>query len=68
MPQVTLNIDGKLYQQAERGAREADFGSVEEYILFILKDVLLEENEVSSSFKEDEDGIKERLKSLGYIE
>lgn len=68
MPHVTLNIDEKLHKQAKKVAKELDFGSVEEYMLFILKDVLLEDETLPSSTKEDEAAVKDRLKSLGYIE
>lgn len=69
MPQVTLSIDEKLYQEAKKAAKEGDFASVEEYILFILKDVLLDEEVSPSSAKnEHEESVKERLRSLGYIE
>lgn len=43
------------------------FNSVEEYIEFILSEVIKEEKTVSEYTSEEEEMIKERLRKLGYI-
>lgn len=64
---VKVEISKELYDKAEKFVKEqGGFESVEELIEFLLKEVLEESEEVSMS-KEDEEKVKERLRSLGYI-
>ena len=65
----TVVIPGKLYQLIERRATVTGFGSVEEYIMFILQEVVTEGSEdAGAAFNEqDEEEVKKRLKALGYM-
>jgi hypothetical protein len=40
---------------------------VEEYVEFVLREVVKDEEEKQKYSKEDEEQIKQRLKSLGYL-
>lgn len=64
---VTLRISRSVYEKAkEYVEKHGGFASVEELIEFVLEEVLSEEgSEVYS--KEDEEKVKERLRSLGYL-
>ncbi|MFQ5940576.1 MAG: hypothetical protein ACE5KA_02610 [Nitrososphaerales archaeon] len=45
-----------------------EFKSVEEYVNFVLTEVVKDDEEHQSTYtKEEEEEIKNRLKSLGYI-
>lgn len=47
-----------------------EFESPEEYITYVLKEVLYhveEENDLSDAEEVDEDQVRDRLKSLGYL-
>ena len=62
-------IPGKLYRLMEQRAMATGFGSVEEYVMFILEEVVGEEaqpEEVTLS-EQDEEEVKQRLKALGYL-
>lgn len=47
---------------------EGEFNSVEEYIEFVLTELLKEEEEEEIYTPEEEEEIKKRLRALGYIE
>lgn len=65
---VVVHISKDLYEKVKRRVKESDeFKSVEEYVDFLLKEVVKEEEELKSSTEKDEEKIKQRLKSLGYM-
>ncbi len=59
-----------LYGKIEERVKAADFGSVDEYVTFVLEEVLKEEGgEEEKGFSaEEEEEVKKRLKALGYME
>jgi metal-responsive CopG/Arc/MetJ family transcriptional regulator len=59
-----IEISDKLYKTLEKNAKEGGFKSVEEYIEFVLKELVEDEENVSP---EEEKQVKERLKALGYL-
>jgi Arc/MetJ-type ribon-helix-helix transcriptional regulator len=62
-------LPAELYSQIEERVKATDFGSVEEYVRFVLEEVLKNEGEEEQAFsKEDEEEVKKRLKALGYLE
>ena len=63
----TLLLPAELYDRLEERVKATDFGSVEEYVIFILEEVLKEGEEGALS-KEEEEEIKKRLRALGYLE
>ena len=60
----------ELYNQIDERAKVTGFGSVEEYITFVMEEVLKDEEEENSvTFsKEEEEEVKKRLKALGYLD
>jgi hypothetical protein len=66
----SLLIPDELYRLVEERAKSTGFDSVEEYIIFILQEVVNDanENEVSKLGEEDEEEVRKRLKALGYLE
>jgi len=63
----TVFISAELYSRIEERVRTTGFGSVDEYIIFVLEEVLKEEGERAFS-KEEEEEVKKRLKALGYLD
>ena len=62
-------LPAELYSKIEERVNTTDFVSVEEYVTFVLEEVIKEENEEEKAFsKEDEEEVKKRLKALGYLE
>jgi len=66
---VTVHISKELYEKAKKYVEESEgeFKSVDEFVEFVLKEVLSEEVEEKVFTKEEEEKIKERLRALGYI-
>ncbi len=63
----TVFLPAELYSRIEERVKATAFSSVEEYVIFILEEVLKEEGEEEQAFsKEEEEEVKKRLKALGY--
>ena len=63
-------LTAKLYGQIEERVKATDFSSVDEYVTFVLEEILKEdeEQEKGETFsKEDEEEVRQRLKGLGYL-
>ena len=59
----------ELYDRVRKRVEAADFASVDEYVIFVLSEVLKEEeNEEIALSEEQEEEVKKRLRSLGYLE
>ena len=65
---VSIEIRKDLYDRVKEEVErsEGEFKSVEEYIEFVLEELLSEEEEEVYT-KEEEEEIKRRLRALGYI-
>lgn len=63
--EVKLKLSKELMEKLEERSKEAGFKTLQEYIIFILNEVVKEEEEEIS--ETDEKEIKERLRALGYI-
>ena len=64
-----VNITEELYTKIEERAKETGFGSVEEYVNFVMEEVLKDDDEEQVTFsKEEEEEVKKRLKALGYLD
>jgi len=63
-----VNISKELYEKAEKFVKESGgFSSVEELVEFLLNEVLSEESAEYKLSKEEEEEVKRRLRSLGYL-
>ena len=64
---VYLSAD--VYQKIQERAEETGFGSVDEYVNFVMEEVLKDEEEEEVVFsKEEEEEVKKRLRALGYLD
>ena len=63
-------LSAELYGRIEERVRETGFGSVDEYVTFVLEEVLKEEGEETevAFTKEEEEEVKKRLRALGYLD
>jgi hypothetical protein len=61
-----------LYGRIEERVCATDFRSVEEYVTFVLEEVLKGEEECDEEeptfSEEEEEEVKKRLRALGYLE
>ena len=66
---VPVNISKELVDEIQRRVDESEgeFKTVEEFIEFVLTEVLIEEEPEQVYTPEEEEEIKERLRRLGYI-
>ena len=64
---VSIKIPKKLYERIVEEIKDSsEFKTVEEFVRYVLEQVLEEEEETVYS-EEEEEAIKERLRSLGYL-
>jgi tetrahydromethanopterin S-methyltransferase subunit G len=66
----TILLPAKLYNRIEERAKLSGFDSVNEYVIFVLGEVMNEDEETEhvTMSKAEEEEIKKRLKELGYLE
>jgi len=65
---VTIKIPRPLYDRLKTIINESGFGSVNEFVVYVLRDLVslgLEENRDLT--REETESIKQRLKNLGYF-
>ncbi len=65
-----VNLPAELYRRVKDKAAATNFESVDEYVIFVLSEVLKEEDEGEklAVASEQEKEIKKRLKALGYLD
>jgi hypothetical protein len=66
---VAVYISKSLYNEVEKRSKEhiKKFRSVEEYVEFVLREVLKGKRKEEKYSKKDEEIIKKRLRRLGYL-
>ena len=66
---ISIKIPAQLYERIEKRVNETDFPSVSDYVAYVLREVLASLDEDYEVFtEEEEEKIKERLRSLGYLD
>ena len=67
---TTVSIPKPLYEKIQGRIKDTGFTSVSDYVTYVLRQVIseLEEDQEEPFTREDEEKVKERLRSLGYIE
>ena len=63
-----VNLPAELYKQIKDRAEATNFESVDEYVIFVLSEVLKEAEETVTIDPEQEAEVKKRLKALGYLD
>lgn len=64
----SINISSQLYNEIKkRYVDSGEFESVEEFVELVLREFLQEEDYEEAYSPEEEERIKERLRSLGYL-
>lgn len=64
---TTVSIPVPLFQKMKKQIEGTGFTSVSSYVGYILREVIAEKGEAAFT-EEDEDKIREKLESLGYLE
>ena len=60
-----VSLPAELYSRIEERAKATGFSSTDDYIAFVLEEVVKEEGEAAVS-QEEEAELKRRLRALGY--
>ncbi len=60
-------MPAELYSKIEERVKATDFSSVDEYVEFVLEEVIKEKEWESAFTEEEEKEVKKRLKDLGYL-
>ena len=66
----SVPIPATLYKKIEETIKNTGFADVSSYIIYILREILAEQQtktEEEKLSKEDEEKVKQRLKALGYL-
>lgn len=62
-------LSAELYDKIKERVEATDFSSVEQYVAFVLEEILKEEDEEEKTSPEEaEEEVKKRLKALGYLD
>ena len=66
---TTVSIPTPLFKKIEERIKDTGFTSVPSYVIYVLKEIITEEEEETEEpFTEEEDRVKARLRALGYID
>lgn len=67
-----VDVDDDIYGVLEARAEEKDFDTTEEYIQYLLEQVVekirREKKQQDSYTEEEEEKVKDRLRGLGYLD
>ena len=61
-------VSADIYQKIQERVEATGFGSVDEYVAFVMEEVLKDEGEEEVFSKEEEEEVKKRLRALGYLD
>ena len=64
---VTLKIPRPLYNKIKAVIEESGFSSVNEFVVYVLRDLVSGRKDKKELSKEEIEAIRQRLKSLGYF-
>jgi Arc/MetJ-type ribon-helix-helix transcriptional regulator len=67
---TSVSIPAPLFDKIRRRIEGTGFTSVSSYVVYVLREVLAEDavDEKEAFSREDEERVKERLRSLGYLD
>ncbi len=67
---TTVSIPTPLFEKIKKRIEGTGFTSVSSYVVYVLREILAEDStgEEEAFSKEDEERVKERLRSLGYLD
>ena len=69
--EIKINLNEELKEKLEQQCQASDFSSVEELASFVITEFVKGQNQEApqeAMSEEDEAKVKERLKSLGYLD
>ncbi|MDY6931981.1 MAG: CopG family transcriptional regulator [Halobacteriota archaeon] len=65
----TVLLRSEIYNTIEERIKDLDFTSVDEYVEFVMTEILKDDDDEEVTFtQEEEEEVKNRLKALGYLD
>lgn len=65
---VTVKIPRPLYRKVQQVVEDSGFNSPTDFIVYVLRDLMGDAEERPREFTQEElDGVKRKLKNLGYL-
>ena len=64
---MTLKIPRPLYEKLKSVIEESGFSSVNEFVVFVLRDLMAASKDKEELSAEEIEAIRQRLKNLGYL-
>ncbi|MEM0128218.1 MAG: ribbon-helix-helix domain-containing protein [Thermoplasmatales archaeon] len=65
---TTVSIPTPLFEKIEEKIKGTGFTSVSDYVTFVLREILSHGSGGEAFSEEDEKKVKDRLRSLGYLD
>jgi len=65
---TTISIPLPLYNKLKEKIKNTDFNSVSDYAVYVFTELMADEESEENFTKDDEEKIKSRLRSLGYLD
>ncbi len=65
---TTVSIPTPLFEKIQDKIKGTGFTSVSDYVTFVLREILAHGNDQEAFNAEDEKKVKDRLRSLGYLD
>lgn len=66
---TAISIPAPLFKKIEERIRNTDFSSVSSYVTYVLTEIIADEEQEENPFsKEEEETVKEALRTLGYLD
>ena len=65
----TVSIPAPLFKKIEERIRGTDFSSVSDYVIYVLREIISDEEGGNESLTEEEqERVKRELRTLGYLD
>jgi Arc/MetJ-type ribon-helix-helix transcriptional regulator len=65
---TTVSIPTPLFEKIQNKIKDTGFTSVSDYVTFVLREILAHGSSDEAFNEEDEKKVKDRLRSLGYLD
>jgi Arc/MetJ-type ribon-helix-helix transcriptional regulator len=65
---TTVSIPISLANKVKEKIKGTGFTSVSDYVVFVLRELMSEDEAEEAFSKDDEEKVKSRLRALGYID
>jgi Arc/MetJ-type ribon-helix-helix transcriptional regulator len=65
---TTVSLPTPLFEKIQDKIKGTGFTSVSDYVTYVLREILAHSNNEDAFNEEDEKKVKERLRSLGYLD